>query len=389
MLSVLLMPLTPIFYIVGVRVLTNCRTNGIGHLAIEPAWYLAQVALRKKKRVMAPILFPFWGGGYANHALAESLKKYFIVVTSPSLTNLCRALGVFSFLAHDIGVAPMLLHQQNFQSRIDERNCRQARMSKDIQLYRDRYGPLIIDLPEALIEAGEKNLSKIGIKPGEWFVCLHGGEVSTNGTFKYDLYRRQTIKDFRGVINTVKLLGGKVVRMGDGNLPPAPPDLALIDYACSKYKSDWMDLFLVHKCRYFVGCNSGLQSVAVIYGKPQIITNVIPWPMLLTFDGDIYLPKMIVDKERGSFLTISEYIEAGLHVWQKDLPYPYEVVPNSEEDLRDAALEMENLLHCPVPPQENHLQRKWKNAFPPGSQCQFQKSMVSSSFIASHQDLYN
>ena len=51
--------------------------------------------------------------------------------------------------------------------------------------------------------------------------------------------------------------GAWCLRMGDPSMRPMPRAPRVIDYAHSAIRSDWMDVFLCARCRFFIGNTSG------------------------------------------------------------------------------------------------------------------------------------
>lgn len=47
----------------------------------------------------------------------------------------------------------------------------------------------------------------------------------------------------------------------------------IIDYA-TKYRSDFADIYLSAKCKFFVGCSAGILCVPYIFHVPVIQANV-------------------------------------------------------------------------------------------------------------------
>ena len=176
--------------------------------------------------------------------------------------------------------------------------------------------------------------------------------------------------------------------MGDKDVPDIPDTVPLIDYPHSEVKCDWMDLYLVSECRYFIGCQSGLQMVAVIFGKPQILTNIIPWHMVTGFDGDIYLPRMIKSKETSELISLREYLNNDLHFAQWDIPEPFVAVPNDAADVINAIDEMEFYLSNQEKlPELDSLQALWRESFPALSQCQCSDVRISASFVKKYKGI--
>ena len=126
---------------------------------------------------------------------------------------------------------------------------------------------------------GLSKLKEMGVD--SWFVCFHARD---SAYLKNKVKKDTSYLDFRNcnINNYVKAMeyitkkGGYAIRMGsitDQKLNTKNPKI--IDYA-SKYRSDFMDIWLSANCKLFVGCTSGLYNVATIFNRPVALANVIP-----------------------------------------------------------------------------------------------------------------
>ena len=385
LLTLLCFPGAMLLYLFRIRILINCKTSGIGHLAMEPAWFIARKTLYKKRFKKKFFVLLINESEVANRCLAEMFKSNFCQFYSKTINWMLEQVARYEFISVDIGVAPPIGTPLDRNFTI-QRNQRHAVMMKDTQAYRNRYSKSFVQLPDKILKKGRDNLEILGIGKNDWFVCLHAGEVTTDSIWNYELFRRNQVGDYFDLIEYITGIGGKVVRMGHQKVPAVTQKVPIIDYPRSSVWSDWMDIYLIHECKYFIGCQSGLQLVAVILGKPLLLTNIIPWPMVNGYDGDIYLPKLIRLKETGDYISIREYLDNELHLAQFTMPDRFEVVPNSGEDLINAAKEMEEYLKNGLP-EEDDLQRLWKSFFPSGSQCQCSDVRVSASFLRKYEDV--
>ena len=93
-------------------------------------------------------------------------------------------------------------------------------------------------------------------------------------------YRNATIGNYVKAFERITERGGWVSRMGDATMTKLPEMERVIDYAFTKYKSDLMDLFLIKKCRFFIGCQSGILDIASLFQKPTLIINMYNWKLL-------------------------------------------------------------------------------------------------------------
>ena len=50
----------------------------------------------------------------------------------------------------------------------------------------------------------------------------------------------------------------------------------ILDYSFSKLRSDFMDIFLVSKCYFYIGGGAGIDSLPFLFRKPKLQTNLVP-----------------------------------------------------------------------------------------------------------------
>ena len=117
---------------------------------------------------------------------------------------------------------------------------------------------------------GSKILKKIGISSKSWYVVLHVRE----GRFGR-LYNSK-IETYIDAIKYIISKGGVVIRVGDKSMSPAPKMKGLIDYAHSKYKCEFMDIFLAATCKFCIGTSSGYWAVPIYFNKPVALVNYLP-----------------------------------------------------------------------------------------------------------------
>ena len=378
-------PISLLLYGLGVRLLVNCKSGGMGHLAIEPAWFLIRKRLYGCSGRCAKYYVLVIEPEIANNYLIELFRRDFIIFRSKVMNCVLDKLSRYLFPNEDIGISPPRGTPYN-EKNTAEANARQTIMLRDFQSYRNKIRGPFFELDEDVLAQGRINLGNLGIRENDWFVCLHAGEVSTNGKYSYDLNRRQKISDYYCMIEHIAKNGGKAVRMGDKDLEDFEDGIPLINYPKSEVLSDWMDLYLISRCKYFIGCSSGLSPVAALCNKPLIMTNYYLWHSVCGFDGDIYLPKMIRSKDTGNFLSVEEYVNKKffLKQWDFEIPEQYEYIPNAGEDLINAVKEMEEYLKEGMP-EQSALQKAWAKSLPYGGIYQKSEVRISHSFIIRHE----
>ncbi len=118
---------------------------------------------------------------------------------------------------------------------------------------------------------------KWGMKPNDWYVCLHTRDAShyfeLAGTGQS--HRNSPIESYLDAIRFITGKGGWVVKLGGPNSPQLPAMDRTVDYAFSNFKSDLMDIHLIRNAKAFIGTTSGLTNVAISFGIPSAIVNCI------------------------------------------------------------------------------------------------------------------
>ncbi len=213
---------------------------------------------------------------------------------------------------------------------------------------------------------GEETLRQLGVPVGSWFVCLHVREPGFHLKWhkSHPGTRNADILTYLPAAREVVARGGYVIRLGDGSMRPLPNEQGIIDYALSKAKSEFMDVFLCGACRFFIGTNSGLGLVPPIFGVPCAMTNWSPIGLPQWYPKDIYIPKLMYSERLGRNLTFEEMLfsEAGWSQFEKYLiKSGLQTIDNTSEELTELVLEMLDRINGEGVMTENDL--KLRNTF--------------------------
>ena len=136
-------------------------------------------------------------------------------------------------------------------------------------------------------ENGHKYLEEMGLKKDDKYVCLLCRDESyVDDLFgrHYDLdyyrsgdqskFRNSKIENFRLVSEYLTNLGYYVFRMGQKvSKPFSINNDKFIDYANSKYKTDFLDIFLSSNCNFFLSTGAGIDTMAAIFNKPIVFVS--------------------------------------------------------------------------------------------------------------------
>jgi putative glycosyltransferase (TIGR04372 family) len=205
-------------------------------------------------------------------------------------------------------------------------------------------GP-ILSLPSDIEEQGWHQLQSVGIPRDGWFVVLHVRErVSKSYHAKLHNVLNARIDDYRPAIEEITRRGGWVVRIGDPKMTSLESMPNVFDYCHSNVRSDWMDIFLCARARFFLGTSSGPAYVPPIYGVPAVLTNWWPPAQRPWHASDIFIPKLCRCIADGRLLSLDESL-AEPFGYCNSVAYLAEaegviVEDNEPEDIRLAVVEM-------------------------------------------------
>ena len=143
--------------------------------------------------------------------------------------------------------------------------------------------------------------------------------------------------------------GYQVVRIGDPSGSPFDCP-GVIDLAPSPTRTELLELWCLKRSRFLIASESGPYPFALLLGVPTLVVNVtgiagIP-PVRL---GDLYLPKHVVETEAGRRLSLDDLLNADYLINYRAVQGRYTYIENSEEELLEAVLEMEQGLRSARP----------------------------------------
>ena len=200
---------------------------------------------------------------------------------------------------------------------------------------------------------GEEILEKMGIKKSDWFVCFHCRDTFHND--KSGKYRNSNIKDCLKAMKYISNLGGYSIIVGSGINKINSKYKNIVDYPNTEFKSDFMDIYLIGNCKFYVGCSSGLREVAYVFSRPTVSVNIIPLDPPYR-RNDIIIFKKIYSKSLNRILTIKERIDfeySNPYFPLRNIWFRYQerldknglfVVDNTEDEIFLAVKEMYNRL---------------------------------------------
>ncbi len=246
---------------------------------------------------------------------------------------------------------------------------------RDINQLLDKYPP-VIKLSDEFMNAGKRGLCELGVPTNSKYVCLIARDSSYlkkiyGRNVSHHDYRDVDIDDFLVAADALTNLGYYVLRMGSAVTKPiSTKNQMIIDYAYDGKRSDFMDIFLGATCEFCITTSLGFDSIPMIFRKPNLYINHAPlfW-IRLERSENIEVPAMYFSQKKNRLLTLSEIFKlniADILSSEEFLENEIIIIQNSENDIKEAALEMHYRLNNQWTENENDemLQNKFKSIFP-------------------------
>jgi putative glycosyltransferase (TIGR04372 family) len=248
-------------------------------------------------------------------------------------------------------------------------------MSRDQDGLFARTSPHLEFTPEEK-RLGEEALRELGMPEGRQFVCFHTRDSTylraqlPKGDIIYHDYRDSSIHDLLPAMEELARRGYFAVRMGaDAEKKLAQANPMIIDYTHSGLRSDFLDIYLGSRCRFFLVSTSGILSVAQIFRRPVVFHNFIPLEHASSWEqnGLLIFKKLRLRKERR-FMTFRETLDSGAGRFLKGESYEelgIEIIDNTPEEIMDVVLEMEARLNgtWTTSDEDEELQRQFWSLF--------------------------
>lgn len=218
---------------------------------------------------------------------------------------------------------------------------------------------------------GKELLKKMGLPDDAWFVCIHSRDAAFSsrhiaGDHSHHTPRYCSILHFLEAAEYITSQGGYVLRMGsEVDCPIKTDNPRIIDYATT-HRNDFGDIYLAAKCKFFLGCASGLFVVSNIFHVPVAITNIVI-PIHPPFrEGDLFIPKKVLRQKEKRYLSLHEmltfekneaYMRNGILRYNELGLVP---VANSSTEIHDLAQEMNKRIDGTWKSSEQ-LQQRFRN----------------------------
>ena len=201
---------------------------------------------------------------------------------------------------------------------------------------------------------GRRFLDSLGIGPESWFVCLFARDksylrsVDQKKDWSYHDYRNAHIGSYLEACEYIVSCGGYVIRVG---FPVEEPLITnsprVIDYS-SEHRTDFLDVYLPSKCKFFLGTTSGMSDMPQLFDVPRIGTNYLPVCEKPMGKHCLYIPKIIRQRASGEPVPYRVFLECeterDFYDGHRFKEMGFVVEDNSSRDILNITVEMNERL---------------------------------------------
>jgi putative glycosyltransferase (TIGR04372 family) len=225
--------------------------------------------------------------------------------------------------------------------------------------------PIPVHLPEPYWQQAAAQAEQLGITPTSKIVIVHarepgykvGREVQEKGGTRDDSTRNCRIDTYHLAIDYLIDRGYLVVRIGDPTMTPVErPDV--VDLASSPLRTDLLELYCWLRSAFFVGCESGPQTVTYLMNKPCLVTNATcPIGSYPVRRDGLYILKRVQEPDTGRMVSLAEMCQVP---YLKNLRNTtvYRYIDNTPEEILEAVQEMMELVEHGLTPSQQQLEFK-------------------------------
>ena len=204
---------------------------------------------------------------------------------------------------------------------------------------------------------GRRLLTQFGLSKDAKFVCLcvrDSGYLNRHikheyiDRWQYHSYRNGDIDKYVLAAEELARRGYYVFRMGNNVLKPLKSsNPKIIDYANSKMRSDFMDVYLGAKCSFCITTSFGVDAIPCIFRKPLVFI-LVPLGELRGNDKHLLITKHHISKRNQKELTLSEFFSSNVAMLSETKTYEInniELKENTPEEIKDLVIEMDERLN--------------------------------------------
>lgn len=203
---------------------------------------------------------------------------------------------------------------------------------------------------------GLESLLKLGAPESVSFVCFNARDsayldtVYPHYNWRNHEYRNSNIYNYIPAAEELTDRRYFVIRMGaivKDVLQTTNP--MIIDYA-TKYRTDFLDIYLSAKCKFFIASGTGIDEVPAVFRRPIVYVNYIPIEYVHTwYPTYLFITKKLWLRKESRFLSFREILDSGIGRFGKEEYERYEklgidIIENTPQEIKDVVIEMDERL---------------------------------------------
>ncbi len=390
-LRLITLPVFVIFLLVYVALFPLVRirigifpTERIGHLALNPELYMRRRFIAKGEKNTARQWTFFVAGQPVNHQILKMWQRKLPVVKSVTLHAALRATQTL-WKASPFYEPLEMLSNEYFEFHS---------------------APPALSFTDEEIAQGRAQLRRWGIDPNhDWYVCVHVRDerylnvvYSKAGDWSYHNFRNADIDTLNLAIEEIIARGGFVIRLGQHvEKPFTVKHSHVIDYA-AEWRSDFMDVFLTAHCRFFLGTTSGIADMAMIFDRPRLAVNWVPFGNAPWGKSCLFIPKL-VERHNGALgqkLSFEEALtlfsdRADAKLWDGRVfnAGGFRYIDNTPDEILQVTCEMLDRLDSKYQPcaEERELQQLYFSLVPDTHWSKSVRTPIGAAFLKQNKKL--
>jgi putative glycosyltransferase (TIGR04372 family) len=360
----------------------SIRHERLGHLAMDTEYFYRT----KQSRSPDGIYYLFFSGKPCNRQLLRMWKRKLHIIESPFLSSL-------------------VVHSKPILERTSLWIEKRPWYNSDGHQTLIK-GKVTLQFKEDEEKRGQAYLKSKGLGVQDSFVCVFARDSSyldmalPGKDWSYHNYRNADIDSYDLAVRYLLDKGQYVFRMGYiANKPVSLKHPRYIDYS-TEDRDDFLDIYLVAKCKFFLGNSSGIQDLTYLFDRPTAGVNWVPFDATLIGKNCIFIPKKLKTKCGRKTVTIDQYPHLLRSIEEFDwkdkynqdamskVGYRYE--DNTPEEILELTKEMIGRLEGTWSPtdHEQHLLNQYFDSIPNNFQSYQIRTPVGLDFIKKNKFLW-
>lgn len=310
------------------------ETRAIGHSSISIEIFLCELELKIHNKKKNEIYIWFRNTQIANKYLYEKWKKKLLILPNlffEGAYNIVRILKLNNFFY----IPYRHWKEDVFNWGIIDINDVLTRVNEKIQFSQKE------------MEEGNNFFKSININSEEKFICFFCRDKAFRNE-KFKTARDSSIKEMLFAVNELTKKNFKAIRMGSKTLEKINNSEKIFDYSNSKYRSEFLDIFIMSKSNFVISGDTGFNHISALFRKKQLVVNYSNISSILKENYKFVkfvLPKKIIKIKDGVKVGLKEILKTKVYnienINELNLK-GYDVLDNSQEEINFALIEMYN-----------------------------------------------